>query len=170
MDCMQGILTRRSCRSFKKKSIDEDIIFRLLEAGVSAPSAGNQQPWQFIVLSDKGVLEEVSCFLPHGAMLADADKGICVCGDRSVEKYKGYWMVDCSAATQNILLAAHSFGIGSCWLGVYPKEDRITALSQFFKVPEFIVPFSIVALGYSDESGGCVDDRLSDSRIHYNYW
>lgn len=170
MNLFDGILTRRSIRSFKKKSIDDAIISDLLKAAVSAPSAGNQQPWHFIVLSDKKVLEQVSCFLPNGKMLADADKGICVCGDLSAEKYKGYWMVDCSAATQNILLAAHHFGIGSCWLGVYPRENRVKNLSQFFKTPKYIVPFSVVALGYSDELGGCVDDRLSLLRIHYNCW
>ncbi|MFO7677016.1 MAG: nitroreductase family protein [Thermoplasmatota archaeon] len=170
MDLMTGILTRRSIRTYTTTAIDNKIITSLIKAGMAAPSAGNQQPWQFIVISDKNLLKEVSSYLPKGGMLSQADKGICVCGDLNAERYKGYWMVDCSAATQNILLAAHYYGIGSCWLGVYPREERIKNLQNVFRTPSHIIPFAVVSLGYSGEKSGVVDDRFDESLIHHNSW
>ena len=169
MDANDAILTRRSIRKYTKKSITDETIKELLDAGVSAPSAGNQQPWQFIVIDDRKLLDKLPTFLPNGKMLADADKAILVCGDLNLEKHKGYWMLDCSAATQNILLSAHAKGLGACWLGVYPREDRVKNLQKLFKTPENIIPFSMVSLGYPDEESGKVD-RYDDSIIHKNIW
>ena len=106
MDSIDYILTRRSIRKYTKQTIPDEMIKELIEAGVSAPSAGNQQPWQFIVIDDREVLDKTSQFLPNGKLLKDANKAILVCGDLNVETYKGYWPIDCAAATQNILLAA----------------------------------------------------------------
>jgi len=169
MDQIDIILTRRSIRKYKKKPISDKLIKELLDAGVSAPSAGNQQPWQFIIIDDRKLLDGLPTFLPNGKMLSDADKAILVCGDLGVEKHKGYWMLDCSAATQNILLAAHAKGLGACWLGVYPKDERVEKLKKLFKTPEHIIPFSVISLGYPDEESGRVD-RYDDSIIHKNTW
>lgn len=169
MDAEDVILTRRSIRKYTKKSISDAIITELLEVGVSAPSAGNQQPWQFIVIDDREVLDETAQVLPNGKLLKDADKAILICGDLNLEKHKGYWPIDCSAATQNILLGAHAKGLGACWLGVYPREDRVKNLKKLFKTPEHVIPFSIVALGYPDEKIGKVD-RYDDSITHKNTW
>jgi len=141
----------------------------LLNAAVSAPSAGNQQPWQFIVIDDKQLMTRITDYLPNGKLLKNADKAIVICGDTIVEKYKGYWMLDCSAATQNILLAAHAHGLGSCWLGVYPRKERVENLQRLLKTPAGIIPFAVVALGYSEESGSSVD-RLDSNTIHQNHW
>jgi len=86
-----------------------------------------------------------------------------------LETHKGYWPIDCSAATQNILLAAHMKGLGACWLGVYPREDRVINLKKLFKTPEHIIPFSVISLGYPCEESGKVD-RYERSRIHKNTW
>jgi len=169
MDQIDIVLTRRSIRKYTKKSIPDDTIKELLDAGVSAPSAGNQQPWQFIVIDDRKLLDYLPTFLPNGKMLADADKAILVCGDLNVEKHKGYWMLDCSAATQNILLAAHAKGLGACWLGVYPKDERVENLKKLFKIPEHVIPFSVVSLGYPNEESGKVN-RYDDSIVHTNTW
>jgi len=124
---------------------------------------------QFIIIDDRKILDALPKFLPNGKMLTGADKAILVCGDLSREKHKGYWMLDCSAATQNMLLAAHAIGLGACWLGVFPKDERIKNLQNFFKTPDNIIPFSVISLGYPDEESGKVD-RYDDSIIHKNTW
>jgi nitroreductase len=169
MDAIDGILTRRSIRKYTKKSIPDEVIKELLEAGVSAPSAGNQQPWQFIIIDNREVLDEASQVLPNGKLLKDANKAILVCGDLNLETHKGYWPIDCSAATQNILLAAHAKGLGACWLGIYPREERVENLKKLFKTPEHIIPFSVISLGFPDEESKKVD-RYDDSKIHKNTW
>ena len=169
MDAIDGILTRRSIRKYTKKSIPDEVIKELLEAGVSAPSAGNQQPWQFIIIDNREVLDEASQVLPNGKLLKDANKAILVCGDLNLETHKGYWPIDCSAATQNILLAAHAKRLGACWLGVYPREERVSNLQKLFKTPEHIIPFSVISLGFPDEESKKVD-RYDDSKIHKNTW
>jgi nitroreductase len=169
MDAETVILTRRSIRKYTKKSISNTLIKHILEAGVNAPSAGNQQPWQFIVIDNRKILDELPNFLPNGKMLKDADKAICICGDLSQEKHSGYWMLDCSAATQNMLLAAHAKGLGACWLGVYPREERVENLKKLFKTPENIVPFSVISLGYPIEKSSKVN-RYDESKVHKNIW
>ena len=169
MDSIDYILTRRSIRKYTKQAIPDEVIKELLEAGVSAPSAWNQQPWQFIVIDNREVLDEASQVLPNGKLLKDANKAILVCGDLNLETHKGYWPIDCSAATQNILLAAHSKGLGACWLGIYPREERVENLKKLFKTPEHIIPFSVISLGFPDEESKKVD-RYDDSKIHKNTW
>ena len=169
MDAIDGILTRRSIRKYTKKSIPDGVTKELLKAGVSAPSAGNQQPWQFIIIDNREVLDEASQVLPNGKFLKDANKAILVCGDLNLETHKGYWPIDCSAATQNILLAAHAKGLGACWLGIYPREERVENLKKLFKTPEHIIPFSVISLGFPDEESKKVD-RYDDSKIHKNTW
>jgi len=169
MTAIDTVLTRRSVRNYTKKSISDQIIKELLDAGFSAPSAGNQQPWQFIIIDKTETLEKISEYLPNGKMLKNANKAIMVCGDLNLEKHKGYWPLDCSAATQNILLAAHAKGVGACWLGVYPREERVENLKKIFKTPDHITPFSVISLGYSDQVCEKVD-RYDPSRTHKNTW
>ena len=93
---------------------------------MSAPSAGNEQPWQFIVIRQRAILDAIPSIHPYSHMLKEAALAIAVCGDLSFEVYKGFWVQDCSAATQNILIAAHGLGLGAVWLGFYPLQDRVT--------------------------------------------
>lgn len=169
MDALEAILTRRSVRRYTKKEIPDEYIQQLIEAAVSAPSAGNQQPWHFIVIDDRDILDKIPTFHPHAKMLKKAQKAILVCGDTKLEKFKGYWMLDCSAATQNILIAARALGLGGCWLGVYPREERIIKLRELLKIPENVIPFSLVSLGYPAEEQRKIE-RDYKSRIHYNKW
>ncbi len=169
MDSIDYILTRRSIRKYTNQTIPDEIIKELIKAGISAPSAGNQQPWQFIILDDRKVLDEISQVLPNGKLLKNSNKAILICGDLNLETHKGYWPIDCSVATQNILLAAHAKGLGACWLGVYPRDERVENLKKLFKTPEHIIPFSVISLGYPDEESGKVD-RYDDSRVHKNTW
>ena len=169
MDTMKAILTRRSVRSYKKRKIPENKIQELLKAAVSAPSAGNEQPWHFILIDKRDILDEITNFHPHSKMLLQAQFAIIVCGDTDLEKFKGYWMLDCSAATQNILLAARALGLGACWLGIYPRMERIKALKEMLKTPENIIPFAVISIGYTDKDQNTVE-RLDEFRIHKNKW
>jgi len=115
---------------------------------MSAPSAGNQQPWHFIVVNERVLLDRIPEFSPYAAMCRQAPLGILVCGDTTLEKYPGYWIQDCSAATQNLLLAAHDLGLGAVWTGVYPREERIRGFREAFKLPDHILPLAFVVIGY----------------------
>lgn len=169
MDAFENILTRRSIRKYKKKPISKGIVQDLLKAACSAPSAGNQQPWHFIIIDDRNILNVIHTFHPSGKMLIDADKAILICGDTYLEKFKGYWMIDCAAAAENMLLAAHAVGLGACWLGIYPREARMTGMKKLVHLPTHIIPFALISLGYPAEEKP-PEERLSDSRIHYNKW
>jgi len=169
IDGFETIITRRSIRKYKKRPISQEIIRKLLQAASSAPSAGNQQPWHFVILDDRKILNVIHTFHPSAKMLFSADKAILVCGDLHLEKFKGYWMVDCAAATENILLAAHTLGLGACWLGLYPREGRMAGMKKLLHLPSHIIPFAVVSLGYPDEIKPR-EDRYDQSRIHHNKW
>lgn len=169
MDAMEAILTRRSVRNYVKKKVPEKIISEILNAAVSAPSAGNEQPWQFVIIDKREILDEVTTFHPNAKMLLEAPLGILVCGDLKLETFKGYWMLDCSAATQNILLSARALGLGACWLGIYPRDERIIKIRKMMNLPDNIIPFSLVSIGYSTSDQKTVE-RLDDFRIHMNQW
>jgi nitroreductase len=169
MDTLETIFTRRSIRKYKKQSISEKIMHDVLNAAFSAPSAGNQQPWHFIILDERKILNVIHTFHPSAKMLKEADKAILVCGDLNLEKFKGFWMIDCAAATQNILLAAHSLGLGACWLGVYPREGRVAGMRKLLQLPSHIIPFAVVSLGYPNEKKPR-EERYNTMRIHRNKW
>lgn len=134
-----------------------------------APSAGNQQPWQFIVATEKLLLNNISSTHPNASMVEHTAVTILVCGDLSRETHKGYWMIDCAAATENILLEVVQNNLGAVWVGIYPREDRVKYLTTLFKLPEHIIPFAVVSIGYPAEVKE-PNDRYKESIVHYNKW
>ncbi len=166
---MNSIFTRRSIRKYTNAVVSKDDITYLLKAAMAAPSAGNQQPWQFIVIQDRNILNEIPNFHPYSKMLLEAPLAIVVCGDVSVEKHKGMWVQDCSAATQNILLAAESKNLGAVWLGVYPSEERVNQVKKLLNLPEEIIPLSIIAVGHPAEQKEPAD-RYDEGRVHLDKW
>lgn len=166
---MQAIFNRRSIRKYTDKLVTEELIEQVLRAGMAAPSAGNEQPWHFIVINDRNVLNEIPKFHPHSEMLKEASHAIVVCGDLSLQKFEGYWVQDCSAAMQNMLLMVQELGLGSVWLGIYPMKDRIKALKDLLGLPESVTPLSIMSIGYPAETKEPAD-RFNPSRIHRNRW
>mgnify|MGYP001769731856 CR=1 FL=1 len=118
---------------------------------MAAPSAGNQQPWHFVIISNREILNEIPKFHPYSKMLAQSPVAILVCGDINTEKHKGYWIQDCSAATENILLAIHTLGLGAVWLGIHPREDRVDGIKKLLNLPDNISPLALIALGYPAE-------------------
>ncbi|MGQ9515504.1 MAG: nitroreductase family protein [Thermoproteota archaeon] len=120
MDALEAILSRRSIRKYDARSIPDSVVEKLLASAMSAPSAGNEQPWHFVVITDRQILKEIPKYHPYSQMLTSTPMAILVCGDPKLERYKGFWVQDCSAATENILIAANAEGLGAVWLGVYP--------------------------------------------------
>ena len=167
---MEAIFTRRSIRSFTSEPVSDEQITKLLMAAMAAPSAGNEQPWEFIVVRERSAMEQITQIHQYSQMLKEAPVAIIVCADPGRSKYPfDYWIQDCAAATQNILLAAVTAGLGTCWLGIYPQPERVEALRQIFGVPDSIVPFAVVAVGYSAKELR-MSNRFDEKRVHIEKW
>lgn len=171
---MDSLFQRRSIRKFIDEEIDETRVRYMLKAGMAAPSARNEQPWHFIVIDNKSILKKVTSFHPYSQMLNHSPLAILVCGDINKipgdrdEKIKiGYLLQDCSAATQNILLAATSQELGSVWLGIYPVSDRVEGVRKLVKLPANIIPISLIAIGKPAEEK-TPNDRYLAERVHFN--
>jgi nitroreductase len=169
MDAFEAIFTRRSIRKYLDEPISEELTQKLLAAAMQAPSARNEQPWQFIVIDDGAILRAAAALLPNAAMAAHAPLGILVCGDLSLEKSPGYWVVDCAAAVENLLLAAHALGLGAVWTGVYPRQPRMEALRQLVALPENVIAHSLVVLGRPAEQLKATA-RYRPERVRRNRW
>lgn len=169
MDALQAILSRKSIRQYTDQAVAEDDITALLWAAMAAPSAGNEQPWQFVVIRDRQTLDAIPHHHPYAAMAPQASVAILVCGDLDMEKHVGYWVQDCAAATQNILIAAHAKGLGAVWLGVYPRQKRMAGLQQLLGLPERIIPFALIPVGYPAEDKPPAN-RYDPARVHLNRW
>lgn len=167
--CIETILTRRSIRRFSKRMVDEKDIKEMLRAAMAAPSAGNEQPWHFVVVSERKLLERIPDFHPHAAMCRQAAAAILVCADPGLEKHPGYWVQDLAAATQNILLAAHAIGLGAVWVGIHPRSEREDGMRRLLQLPPQIIPFALVPFGDPAENIGPAE-RFDPSRIHHNCW
>jgi nitroreductase len=166
---MEAILSRRSIRRYTDKPVPEEVIKELLEAAMSAPSASNEQPWQFVIIDERRILDEIPRFHPYAHMLKEASWAIAVCGDLNLEMVSGYWVQDCSAATQNILIAANARGLGAVWLGVYPREERAEAVQKLLGLPEHVMPLCFISIGYPAEEKPPAN-RYDGSRVHRNRW
>jgi nitroreductase len=169
MDAIQNIMSRRSIRKYSGEGISSEQIQTIISAAMQAPSAGNRQPWYFIVVQDRQILDAIQKIHPYSNMLNDASCAIVVCADTKIELYTNYWAIECAAATQNILLAAHAIGLGAVWLGVYPREERMEQLKILFELPDNIEILSIVSVGHPAETKE-EEDRFKSERVHYNKW
>ncbi len=167
MEAIEAILTRRSIRRYTSKKVSAKVVEELLKVGMSAPSANNSQPWHFVVIDDRQILDRVPEFHAYSSMLYFAPLAIAVCGDSKVSP--AYWVQDCSAATQNILLAAHASGLGAVWLGIYPINERVRELQKLLNLPEQIVPLSLISLGYP-AANKPPENRFNADRVHLNRW
>jgi nitroreductase len=166
---LSWILTRRSIRRYRSEPVPEGIIRQVIEAAMYAPSAVNRQPWHFIVTSNRQLLERIPEIHPHASFVKNASHAILVCGDEELQHDTGYYLLDCGAATQNMLLAAHMKGLGACWIGIHPRPQRIESFSRLFGLPDHVKPFSLVSLGYPAEEKQ-QPDRYIKERIHQDLW
>lgn len=169
-ETLQNIFTRRSIRKYKNENISDELLNQIIEAAMYAPSACNQQPWHFIVITDKAILTELSQI--HGGMtqLKNAPLAIGICGEPGITKLEYYWQQDCAFAAHNIMLAANSLGVGTSFMGINPYGDEsMDTVKRILKLAEGIVPFSIIALGYPDETRKA-ENRFKAERIHKQTW
>lgn len=167
MDAIKAILTRRSIRKYYDKAVSPELVKQLLESGMHAPTAKNIQPWHFIVVDERDMLDKLSVAHPYAKMLREATLAILVCGDKRLQEADGYIVQDCSAATQNIMLTAHALGLGSVWLGVYPREERMREVGRLLEIPAHIIPVSLISIGYPAEVKE-TPERYKPGRVHYN--
>ncbi len=168
MDALQAIHTRRSIRRYTSQPVTDETVTELLKAAMSAPTAASEA-WHFIVLIDRATLDAVPKFHVHSQMLKQAQVAIAVCGDPTVEALKGRWILDCAAATENILIAANALGLGACWVGIYPVEERILALRELLGIPGHVIPLCLVSIGYPAEEKG-PSNRFRQDRVHQGKW
>ena len=169
MDAIEAILSRRSIRKYTTETVPRDVIEQLLKAAMSAPSASNAQPWHFVAIDDRLILEKITEFHQHSSMLREAALAIAVCGDLKSEISEGFWVQDCSAATQNILIAANAKGLGAVWLGCYPRAQRVEGIQNLLGLPDHIIPLSLISIGYPIEKKPHAR-RYNPSKIRYNHW
>jgi nitroreductase len=169
METLKAILTRRSIRKYSNKNIPEEYFEILLKAAMYAPTARNKQPWHFIIISDREILTKLAAVNSSWRTLEDASNAIVVCGDRNLEDAESFIIQDCAAATQNILLAAHELGLGTVWLGVHPREERLEPLTEILQIPSHILPVSMISIGKPDEIRE-QPDRYNIERIHQDKW
>lgn len=168
---LSNIATRASVRQFTNQPIDKSTLERIVRAGMAAPSAVNKQPWAFVVITERSVLDSLQNVHPY-ANLKTATAAIVVCGDteKALQGYaREYWIQDCSAATQNILLAAHALGLGAVWCGVHPDPKRVSEVSRVLRLPESIIPLNIITMGYP-ASQPQPKDKWKPENIHYQRW
>ena len=169
MDAIEAILSRRSIRKYLPKLVTNESIQQILQTAMNAPSAGNARPWHFIVITDQALLRQIPRFHPYSNMLNHCPVAIAVCADLDLERYRGFWVQDCSAAIENMLIASNAMGLGAVWLGIYPIEERVDKLKTLLKLPRNIIPLALVALGYPIENIKPIN-RFDPSRIHRNVW
>ncbi|MBU5425847.1 nitroreductase family protein [Tissierella pigra] len=169
MDVLKAIMTRRSIRRFTGEVITNEQIDTLLRAGFQAPSAHNMQPWHFVVLKNKELLQEVSEFHKYAQMLPNAGCGIVVCGDEEKQPARGFLVEDCAAAIQNILLASHGIGLGAVWCGLYDSSDLVNSMKEVLGLPSNIIPIGMVVVGNKDEEKE-PSNNYHDGKIHYDKW
>lgn len=169
MDLLEGIFTRRSIRKFTGEPISDQDIEMVLRAGFQAPSAHNSQPWEFIIIKDKGTFERIAKAHSYAKFLPQAEVCIVVCGDKTKQNMTGFLIEDCSAAIENILLAAHGIGLGAVWCGLYPVTHLTKAIKINCLLPNSILPVGMVVLGHKDEDKK-KSDRFDTAKLHYEKW
>lgn len=167
MDTMQAILSRRSVRKYTPQTPSAETVRALLDSAMAAPSANNAQPWHFVVVTEPAQLTALAGVLPYGQMLKQAPLAIAVCAE--VARDERYWVQDCSAAAQNMLVAAHALGLGGVWLGVYPREERVDGVAQILSLPEGVVPLCVLSLGYP-AGQPTAPSRYDETRVHRERW
>lgn len=167
---IDNIMTRTSIRSFTDRQVSADTIEMLLRAGMAAPTAVNKQPWHFVVINDREVMDKLGGEGRQSQMWKESPLAIAVCGDmeKALEgPAQAFWVQDCSAATENILLAAHALGLGAVWTGCYPMVERMTNVSQVLNLPDNLVPLCVIVMGYPNESPE-PKDKWKPANVTYN--
>lgn len=165
------IMTRTSIRAYQNRPVGADTVELLLRAAMAAPSAVNRQPWAFVVVDDRELLRELAGALPFVKMAAEAPLAVVVCGDlsRNPGASGDWWVMDASAASENLLLAAHALGLGAVWTGVYPRDERVQAVRRVLGLPADVVPLNLIPVGYPADNPA-PKQKWNPANIRYNGW
>jgi len=168
---IESILGRRSIRRFQDREVPDECVRTLLDAAMAAPSACCKDPWHFVVVRDRGILAKLAEGLPNGQMLASAGVGLAVCAniDAAHDRLISYALQDCSAAIENVLLAAHALGLGAVWLGVHPRKGRMAHLADLLDLPANILPIAAIAIGWPAEHKE-PRTRYDETKVHHEKW
>lgn len=161
------IFARRSIRAYTSKPVSKADLAKLLEAGMAAPSGRDLKPWHFVVVEDRATLERLAEAHEHGKMLKRAAAAIAVCGDTTVSP--DFWIQDCAAATENILIGAVALGLGAVWLGCHPREHRVSAIREVLAIPRHFGILSLISIGYPAEKKE-PRTQYSEERVHHEKW
>lgn len=164
---LDTIFARRSIRQYTNAPVAPEQVKKILEAAMAAPSANNRKPWHFMVITDRAKLNQLAENHPYGKMLAQATLCIAVCGDPKISDR--FWVQDCCAATENILLAATGFGLGSVWMGVHPNPEREKTIAEVLGVPADFNVLNLIAIGHPAEQRE-PRTQYDESRVHRNGW
>lgn len=167
---IDNIMTRASVRTYKEKAVEDGKIDTLLRAGMAAPSAGDKRPWRFVVVTDRDQLQAIAETSPYAKLIAKAPLAIIVCGDTRKTfggDGKDFWVQDASAASENILLAAHALGLGAVWTGCYPLKDRCKALAEILELPDEVIPLNAIAIGYPLQTAK-PKDKWDEDNVSYD--
>lgn len=171
-ETLQTIFSRASVRSYGDAPVSADTLLMLVRAGMAAPTAVNKRPWEFIVVTDRATLEKLAAALQYARMAAHAAAAIVVAGDTR-RQYGGtdaqYWIMDCSAASENILLAAHSLGLGAVWTSVFPEQDRMDKVRGILGIPDHVVPLNVIPIG-APAAAVKAQDKYDPAQIHRDRW
>jgi nitroreductase len=169
MDAYEALLTRRSVRKYTHQSINHSLIEEIMQSAMQAPSAHNRQPWEFIIIDDKNLLDKISTLHPYAQMAKEAPLAILVCGNTQIEQNHSFIAQTCAAAMQNILLALHAKGLGGVWCGIYDNPERMQVFSKLLQIPSYILPIGLVVCGYPNEKKE-IESRYTTKKIHQNHW
>ncbi len=164
---IEPILKRRSIRRYTSEPITEEQITKLLEAGMAAPSASNKKPWHFVVITERDILDKLSHYGSHWDMLREAPLCIVVCGDPGISDR--YWVQDCSAATENILLAVSMMGLGAVWLGCHPNHERVDPTKELLGIEDPVTPLAVLSIGHPGEEKEA-RTQYDAARVHREGW
>jgi nitroreductase len=170
VDTIEALLTRRSVRHYDGRPVPGETVHLILDGAMHAPSAHDQQPWQFIVIDDRRVLDAIPGIHPWAQMARGAPLAVLVCGDGRLALDPGFWVQDCAAATENLLLAAWAHGVGSVWTGIHPDADRERAFRRLLGIPDHVTPFALVVLGYPSRPPTATVTRFREDRVHHDHW
>lgn len=171
-EVLECIMTRASVRKYKPETVPDSTITAVLKAGMAAPTAANQQAWHFVVITDQVLKDSITDAFQWTKMVRDCAFAVVVCGDMDKlfdddRPDGGFWTLDCSAASENMLLAAHALGLGGVWCGIYPEEDRMTRLSSILNLPANLRPLNILAFGYPAVPA-VPKNKWNPSNVSYN--
>jgi len=164
---LEPIFARRSIRAYTGEPVSGEVIMKLLEAGMAAPSSMNRKPWHFIVVTGREKLTKLAEAHAHGKMLTGAAAAIAVCGDTTISP--DFWIQDCAAATENILIAVAALGLGAVWLGCHPREERVSAIKKVLGIPGHIGVLSLISIGHPGEKKEA-RTQFDAKRVHNEQW